>query len=59
MPRAIVQGETLRVRHDTGQHWDLEQIARNRLISVWLIPTLLMAGLSWLLRSLSRSTGAG
>lgn len=40
MPRAIVQGETLRVRHDTGQHWDLEQIARNRLISVWLIPTL-------------------
>lgn len=54
MHKAIVQGEALRVRHDTGQHWEAEQTARKWLISIWFIPTISMVGLSRLLRYLSQ-----
>ncbi|WP_421655139.1 hypothetical protein [Leptothermofonsia sp. ETS-13] len=52
MSKAIIQGEALRVRHDTGQHWEAERVARQRLISIWFIPTIVMITLGRLLRYL-------
>ncbi|MCL6433549.1 MAG: hypothetical protein K6T90_04915 [Leptolyngbyaceae cyanobacterium HOT.MB2.61] len=54
LAKTIVQGEILRIRHNTGRHWEAEQTARERLLSIWFIPTIIMVTLGGLLQHLGR-----
>lgn len=49
MPRSFIQGESLRVIHDTENFWERERVARRRLIPLWLIPPFSTLALSYFL----------
>jgi hypothetical protein len=54
MPNIFFQGESLRIRHDTGKFWENEVKNGSWLIKFALTPLLPAVALNLLLRSLSR-----
>ncbi|MEW6491765.1 MAG: hypothetical protein AB1589_04340 [Cyanobacteriota bacterium] len=54
MPNIFFQGESLRIRHDTGKFWENEVMNGSRLIKFGLTPLLPVIALNLFVRSVSR-----
>ena len=55
MPNIFFQGESLRIRHDTGKFWENEVMNGSRLIKLALTPVLPVIALNLFVRSVSRA----